>query len=105
MQINIDPADDAPGPQPIIDPMIKRFATKLHELTWELVQETEHYALNRPQIDQLIDSLKTFRAVLVFAEDLERLDAMLRMTFPGDYYGEQENVVGMLTDYSLSGCN
>ncbi|WP_461115981.1 hypothetical protein [Spirosoma jeollabukense] len=105
MLIALDQTDESPEPERITDPIIRRYANRLHMLTWELIAETENYELNQDQIKQLIDSLKTLRALLVFAEDLERLDAMLRLSFPGDYYGENESVISMLTDYPLSTSN
>lgn len=104
MRVDLD-NDESHEPERITDPIIKRYAHRLHMMTWELITETEHYDLNPEQIQQFIDSLRTLRAVLIFAEDLERLDAMLRLSFPGDYYGENESVIPMLTDYPLSTSN
>lgn len=106
MLIDLDQGDgDSDESELITDPVIKRYATKLHQLTWELIQETEHYELNREQINQLIDALTTFRNLLVVAEDLSTLDAMLRMTFPNDYLVATADALPILTNFPLSGNN
>lgn len=106
MLTDIDMGDDEGDlPELINDPVIKRYGTKIHELLWELIQETEHYELSRPQIDQLIESLRTLRAAMVFAEDLERLDAMLRLTFPDKYYSPEDDLLPLLTTCPLGSCN
>ncbi|SFF25775.1 hypothetical protein [Spirosoma endophyticum] len=105
MLIDLDQTDDSPDPERITDPMIRRYAYRLHLLTMELCAETEYYELNREQIDQFINSLKTMFYQLGFAEDLQRLDAVLRLSFPGDYYGENESVISMLTNYPLTTSN
>lgn len=106
MLIDLDRQDDDSDESELItDPVIKRYAHRLHLLTWELIQETEHYQLNRDQINQMIDSMKTFRNLLVLADDLATLDAMLRMTFPDDYYSQSDDVLPALTAFPLSGEN
>ena len=101
MQVTLD-EDGSSVPERITDLVIVKYASLLHQLTWQLKQETEHYELNREQIDQLIESLTTIRALLVFAEDLATLDAMLRMTFPSDYYVESADMLPVLTAFPLS---
>jgi len=106
MLIDLDQQDgDSDESELITDPVIKRYANQLHQLTWALIQETENYELNREQINQLIDSMKTFRNLLVLADDLATLDAMLRMTFPDDYYSQSDDVRPALTAFPLSGEN
>ncbi|MVM36007.1 hypothetical protein GO755_38695 [Spirosoma sp. HMF4905] len=104
MLTDLDQSDDEETPEfeRITDPIINRYAKQLHELTWALTQETEHYPLNRAQVNQFIDTLTTLRALLVFAHDLERLDGVLRMNFPDVYYNHTANLVSMLTDIPLS---
>ncbi|GAB3953282.1 hypothetical protein GCM10028805_36670 [Spirosoma harenae] len=104
MQVDLS-QEDSQSPERITDPIIRRYAYRLYLLTQELSAETEHYELNRDQINQFLESLKTVFLQLGFAEDLERLDAMLRMSFPGDYYNENDSVIPMLTDYPLASSN
>lgn len=106
MHVDLDNENDESGePELITDPIIRRYRHRIHLLTMELIGETQNYTLNQVQINQLIDTLSTLRNLLVMAEDLERLDAMLRMSFPGDYYKENDNLTGMLTDYPLGRAN
>ena len=103
MHTDLDESDEeTPELERITDPIIKRYASLLHELTWALTQEAEHYPLNREQINQFIGALTTMRTLLVFAEDLERLDGALRMIFPDLYYAQDDDVVQMLVQNPLT---
>ncbi|MBD2704180.1 hypothetical protein IC229_26285 [Spirosoma sp. BT702] len=97
--------EEAETPERITDPIIKRYGHKLHLLAVELQQETEHYELNREQIDALTNALFTIRDLLVLVEDLETLDAILRMTFAGLYYAKNEELTSDLTRYPLTTSN
>lgn len=106
MFIDLDQEDEESSqPELITDPIVKKYGHRLHLLTQELLAETAAYTLNPDQIRQLIDSLVTVRTLFVLAEDLERLDAMLRMCFPAEYYSSETNLVDMLTDYPLGSSN
>lgn len=108
MRTDIDETDepDKPDkPEMITDPIIKHYGHRLHLLTLELITETQNYELNREQIDQVIACLTTVRSLLFLSDELAALDAMLRMTFPNEYYGENDSVVSMLSTYPLSTSN
>ena len=105
MRTAIDETDEPDEPELITDPIIKHYGHRLYLLTLELIAETEGYELNREQINQLIASLTTVRSLLILSDELAALDAMLRMTFPNEYYGEDENVISMLSDHPLSTSN